>query len=1467
MLIKKTLRGFEREKAMISSKLATLGYYLPKLLKRYYTIEDFKNFLNRSELAFNILERNNKVIKTGNQVKFDMYVPAYPSRAYFTLTDTLMRTTPVPNNVLLSITSACRFSCDYCYQKKDRGKDVDIDILIKTVKKIQDMGVPFIHIQGGDPFLVFDRLEKVCRAIDERSEIWINATGDGITLERLKILKECNVKTIMFSLHYAEPEQLNTFMGNKDAFKVLEKGIELCHKADLGVAFNATLSMERIHNNELEPILERAKNFGATFFQLITPKSAGGSLDKPPEKVSRAEMEKLEELITKYNKEEQYADYPGIWAVSVKENKKQYGCYAGGIERFYINAKGDVQACEFLNLSFGNITEENFLNIYKRMRDVFPEARSCWLCREYAPVIDELVKKEHIDSLPLDKKQSAKIYNNWDRGEKIAYYTRLNSSRGPQYDKMQDSAAQIIKIKKRHERKDTPGKKGEPVHKSSPWRLFKKHVLPAIPGRNYMKKENTLVFTIKERGQGFMDGQAPTCDEGYNQGKKRYYEIMLDAIIEINDMSGFADMTGEHSALISGTVGVPGLGSDLPITGGSFRAFCLEETIHNPIVKKIISYEFDFLSAPGITYHFYGEKELITGSQKREMTSQLTSLRCTVYEGKSRNEKKVYARGMVKTLGFLSMMKSIAFKGYGTPAGKLRMVTTFVNFVYAELLPVYFNSGSPFFQGDWKMLTLNGTCTHQGKEKEYLLFNGVNTKGVDWGRPQNFTDICLILSHTENGEEQYEKYIISKPSLGKHFSFILKDSISHPDEKNPLSTFSYKGKMLHLKEGTYFSYTDDLNGPDPDETMVEIDSEIHLEFQAEIPRKNGLPKAYINTPIDINDKEGNKLLNGLLNNFYSYFPVVYGMFFNFGFRMIHLQKSGILIGQDKIRLDHKKSYGDANFATYRFVHKPFTQWYFPLFIDVENKTIIIQMKTSIAPLHTNNPLIKLYSRIYESINKSISRMQIKIVNGEIETKMGTDELKIISDPPVLNVGIDMTTFPGVLHRLAGKAEYTDPVLGKRSALTFYEYITHMNMAAIRPFKKSPTASPLDKKRAAVFSGTIRDREDRSKLLDWVLEKTKFFEALNNKAKELKKQPHELKIVIKPDFMGCYNKNDTSSYTDPVLVEKLIDRITGQGFTDVTVGETHNLYNWFYTNREVEKVAEYAGYNGKGYKIVDLTEDAKILPAGPGTITANPREVSQTWAEADFRILFSKNKTDRYSYYGLHLKNVYIPDPGEHEEGPVMTGRQRAGLTGFYLKAFPVHFGFIDAIMSSDGQNGMYGSREPVETGTILGGENIIANDWVGASKMGLNPMTSPFMKQVVPLLGKPHSEYFAREITWKNNKQEEYETLKEYKEWNNSTAPGINRLFPYNSGSSVSETLYGYAFTPECDKNAFTPRKIKEIKPFKTLPFPLKIVIGRLRKALKPYRALLFYEDQKKGAKGTNNAVVEMLIKKISQYI
>lgn len=288
---------------------------------------------------------------------------------------------------------------------------------------------------------------------------------------------------------------------------------------------------------------------------------------------------------------------------------------------------------------------------------------------------------------------------------------------------------------------------------------------------------------------------------------------------------------------------------------------------------------------------------------------------------------------------------------------------------------------------------------------------------------------------------------------------------------------------------------------------------------------------------------------------------------------------------------------------------------------------------------------------------------------------------------------------------------------------------------------------------AAFKG-----DEKLVLLDQVLEATQFFDLLKKRFQESgKSNKKDFKVVIKPNFMFMHSRHDISTYTDPELVEGLVARIYDRGFTNITLVEAQSTYGNYYKNRDVLSVARYVGYpvnkDGstphKKYRMVDLTKE--MVPYNYGKI---PEEqdplgfcrklgrhyVGPTWRHADFRISFAKNKTHCFCHYTLTLKNIYGTLPMQNKLKEYHTKREYDWPTIASLTHFPVHFGLIDAFTSADGQFGVIMCPDPKLTMTIIGGENLMAVDWVGAEKMGLdpdNPQVGRFLPLAMAAFGKP----------------------------------------------------------------------------------------------------------------------------------
>jgi radical SAM protein with 4Fe4S-binding SPASM domain len=229
----------------------------------------------------------------------------------------------------------------------------------------------------------------------------------------------------MFSMHSPIPSGLNEFMGSENAWQTMIAGVDECHKAGVPVAFNICLVREGFHDGRFEALMENARNFGAAIVQIIKPKPAGGWLVDGAEVFTNQDFARVEELVNKYNHNRAYRDYPAISAQMLEESSEMFGCTAGGTDRFYINAKGDVQPCEFLNISFGNIASEDFDIIYSRMRMHFDKPCQAWLCEACSGQIRKIMQENGVTSLPLDAEMSKKIYLGWDRGEETELYSTL----------------------------------------------------------------------------------------------------------------------------------------------------------------------------------------------------------------------------------------------------------------------------------------------------------------------------------------------------------------------------------------------------------------------------------------------------------------------------------------------------------------------------------------------------------------------------------------------------------------------------------------------------------------------------------------------------------------------------------------------------------------------------------------------------------------------------------------------------------------------------------------------------------------------------------------------------------------------------------------------------------------------------------------------------------------------------------
>ena len=309
-----------------------------------------------------------------------------------------------PLSMDIFITYRCNLKCSFCWQKEERKSCgindelslQDIKNLVNDLKK-HKINMPF-NFSGGELFVkkdifeIFDFLKK------ENIDISLATNGTLLNSEKIKkVMSYPNIKRISFSID-GDAETHDSIRGIKGTYKKVVDTMKEFNKIKRA---NKSKSPELVINfvvtafniDKIEPIVKLAKKFDATIqlthLSYITPKMLnlhkkylqekfpdfkkiileGATIGHNFTDIEISCFEKVKNKVQKYyknvkiqpdfnsNELEQWCDQ--------KNNKPIIKRCFMPITNAIIFPTGDVIACPMINYSFGNIKNQNFMNIWK----------------------------------------------------------------------------------------------------------------------------------------------------------------------------------------------------------------------------------------------------------------------------------------------------------------------------------------------------------------------------------------------------------------------------------------------------------------------------------------------------------------------------------------------------------------------------------------------------------------------------------------------------------------------------------------------------------------------------------------------------------------------------------------------------------------------------------------------------------------------------------------------------------------------------------------------------------------------------------------------------------------------------------------------------------------------------------------------------------------------------------------------
>ena len=808
------------------------------------------------------------------------------------------------------------------------------------------------------------------------------------------------------------------------------------------------------------------------------------------------------------------------------------------------------------------------------------------------------------------------------------------------------------------------------------------------------KEAEKVGLRFSETMSGYLAQGVEDFEEGAKKGQEQDNTLSFDVKIEVECVSDFIKLSGQE-AKMSGTLSYKMLGQNLPIQEGVF-------TLFKPDVAsgtRQMTYSFWFTGNDGNDYSLYGYK-VIHNDPGMDVMDDMTRLFTRLYKGRRINGTPIGSGILVfHLLSFPSMLASFEVTNTLSPITKIRTISAFVKFCYGEIRDTYLPS--PFYDTRYENLVLRGKIlSKDGDLQTFFFFSGIHDKDFPWGDDGIFWDIALIIQKSDGS---WDRYILTDRII---------ENLKLDVEKG---VYQYEGPLYQVIEGYSAAKSELERSPLPGH-LHQRHAKIEILFDTKAYPTVDVPFAVMSNFEKLVPRPYREEVKELLRH-------LGALGLHLTPHRVHVSKGQIILqdesNTDTYTLETGQTMGEAEISTFRNIRWPTLYYNYFCMLDPESDQIYIKIRSDV---FRKNRTDYLKDKVEQLLGKIINHMV------SLDLKIQGDQWNILSEEEAVSFKMVEENLLEINNDHFPTATFQRRMVAMKDGegRLFYALEEDMDPHILRSINSDKI----------VKVAAIRDK-DKFNALKGVLEVTDFFHSLDKACESSGKSKEDFAIIVKPNFMFMYSTKDRSTYTDPELVEYLIDRMHERGYRNLAVAEARSTYGTFFTNREVKTVAEYIGLTGRNYRIIDLSLDLEEYQFS-GKL--GKHFVNREWKSGDFRISFAKNKTHVYTYYTLTIKNIYGALPMENKFLEYHHERDIFSTTIEFIKHFPIHFAFIDAHVSADGPFGIFADKDPNKTETIIGSEDIVATDWVGAEKMGIDPMISDHMKQAIGEFGKPTIE-------------------------------------------------------------------------------------------------------------------------------
>ena len=260
-----------------------------------------------------------------------------------------------PILMVISPTMRCNLNCYGCYAGKYSTEDgLGLGTLDRLLLEAEEMGVYFITISGGEPFVLG---EDLLRIMERHHSILFQVYTNGTLIDREVARRLAEMGNVYPCVSVEGFEKETDARRGKGTYQKILRAMDNLREEGVVFGFSATATRE---NNDLivsEEFVDFYRDKGCLigwyFHYVPVGKEPGVELMPTPEQ----RIFRRKELVKRRARNDiLLADF---W----NDGPMVGGCLAGGRKYLHINSDGEVEPCVFVHFAVDNIKDKSLKDI------------------------------------------------------------------------------------------------------------------------------------------------------------------------------------------------------------------------------------------------------------------------------------------------------------------------------------------------------------------------------------------------------------------------------------------------------------------------------------------------------------------------------------------------------------------------------------------------------------------------------------------------------------------------------------------------------------------------------------------------------------------------------------------------------------------------------------------------------------------------------------------------------------------------------------------------------------------------------------------------------------------------------------------------------------------------------------------------------------------------------------------------